>query len=179
MSIELHIHRKELIEKINNILIENEFGTNEEMLSMSVNLEKSIYNKTINDAASKGIHAIWSNTDFLQLRHSLAINILLNLDPKSSIGSSFLVNELKNNKISCSDLCNMPATQLAPQISQPDRDKIKLQTAQKLKVNTTDIFECRKCKNRRCTYIERQTRGADELSGFDVECSICGNKWRE
>jgi DNA-directed RNA polymerase subunit M/transcription elongation factor TFIIS len=43
----------------------------------------------------------------------------------------------------------------------------------------TDTFLCRKCKGRKCTYYELQTRSADEPMTIFIQCIDCGNRWRQ
>ena len=43
---------------------------------------------------------------------------------------------------------------------------------------TTDEFKCWKCKKRKCTYYELQTRSADEPMTTFVSCLSCGNHWK-
>lgn len=42
----------------------------------------------------------------------------------------------------------------------------------------TDMFMCGKCKGRRCTYFQMQTRSADEPMTTFVTCVSCGNHWK-
>ena len=43
---------------------------------------------------------------------------------------------------------------------------------------STDAFQCGKCKQRKCTYFQLQTRSADEPMTTFVQCVNCGNRWR-
>ncbi len=43
---------------------------------------------------------------------------------------------------------------------------------------STDMFTCRKCKSKRCTYYEMQTRSADEPATLFVTCLDCGKNWK-
>ncbi len=43
---------------------------------------------------------------------------------------------------------------------------------------STDMFKCGKCKERKCTYYQMQTRSADEPLTTFVSCVNCGNRWR-
>jgi transcription elongation factor S-II len=43
---------------------------------------------------------------------------------------------------------------------------------------STDMFQCGKCKQRKCTYYQMQTRSADEPMTTFVSCTNCGNKWK-
>ncbi|KAF9164025.1 RNA polymerase II elongation factor [Actinomortierella ambigua] len=42
----------------------------------------------------------------------------------------------------------------------------------------TDMFRCGKCKSRKCTYFQMQTRSADEPMTTFVTCRNCGNRWK-
>ncbi|KAI9249425.1 transcription elongation factor S-II [Phascolomyces articulosus] len=42
----------------------------------------------------------------------------------------------------------------------------------------TDMFMCGKCKGRKCTYFQMQTRSADEPMTTFVTCVLCGNHWK-
>ena len=42
----------------------------------------------------------------------------------------------------------------------------------------TDMFKCGKCRGRKCTYFQMQTRSADEPMTTFVTCVNCGNHWK-
>ncbi|KAH9387187.1 transcription elongation factor S-II [Nematocida major] len=42
----------------------------------------------------------------------------------------------------------------------------------------TDIFFCTRCKQRKCTYRQLQTRSADEPMTTYVHCVVCKNNWK-
>ena len=43
--------------------------------------------------------------------------------------------------------------------------------------NVTDRFQCHRCKERKCSYFERQTRSADEPMTVFITCVLCNNSW--
>ena len=43
---------------------------------------------------------------------------------------------------------------------------------------STDMFTCKKCKSKKCTYYELQTRSADEPATIFVTCLDCGKNWK-
>jgi transcription elongation factor S-II len=43
---------------------------------------------------------------------------------------------------------------------------------------STDMYTCKKCKSKKCTYYELQTRSADEPATIFVTCLNCGKNWR-
>jgi transcription elongation factor S-II len=44
---------------------------------------------------------------------------------------------------------------------------------------STDTFTCRKCRSKRCSYYQLQTRSADEPMTTYIECLDCGKRWKE
>ncbi len=43
---------------------------------------------------------------------------------------------------------------------------------------STDDFTCFKCKSKKCTFYQLQTRSADEPMTTFVTCLDCGNRWK-
>ena len=43
---------------------------------------------------------------------------------------------------------------------------------------STDNFTCRKCKSKKCSYYQLQTRSADEPMTTFVTCLDCGSRWK-
>jgi transcription elongation factor S-II len=43
---------------------------------------------------------------------------------------------------------------------------------------STDMFTCKKCKSKKCTYYELQTRSADEPTTVFITCLDCGKHWK-
>lgn len=42
----------------------------------------------------------------------------------------------------------------------------------------TDMFRCSRCKNRKTTYSQLQTRSADEPMTTFVTCAVCNHRWK-
>ena len=55
------------------------------------------------------------------------------------------------------------------------RDQSKLTTNIEA---STDMYTCKKCKSKRCTYYELQIRSADEPATIFVTCLDCGKHWK-
>jgi transcription elongation factor S-II len=55
------------------------------------------------------------------------------------------------------------------------RDQSKFST--KIEAST-DMFTCKKCRSKKCTYYELQTRSADEPATIFVTCLDCGKNWK-
>jgi transcription elongation factor S-II len=58
--------------------------------------------------------------------------------------------------------------------------KDNLQKSQAARDNAaeTDMFQCGKCKQRKCKYFQMQTRSADEPMTTYVTCMNCNNRWK-
>ena len=55
------------------------------------------------------------------------------------------------------------------------RDKIKYELKPEA---MTDLYKCRKCGSRKCSYYEMQTRSADEPMTQFFTCLDCKNRWK-
>ena len=93
---------------------------------------------------------------------------------------------LKGN-ISPKHVVNMTSEELANDDLKKYRQEVKEhmmyeaqpEEAQTKREATTDMWRCGKCKNRKCTYYQLQTRSADEPMTTFITCTVCGNRWRQ
>lgn len=58
------------------------------------------------------------------------------------------------------------------------RDLMREAAASKNNDSYEGIFKCRKCKSKKTTYYQMQTRSADEPMTTYVTCTSCGLKWK-
>ncbi|XP_019746179.1 transcription elongation factor A protein 2 isoform X2 [Hippocampus comes] len=58
------------------------------------------------------------------------------------------------------------------------KESIREHQLSKVGGNKTDMFVCKKCQGRDCTYTQVQTRSADEPMTTFVLCNECGNRWK-
>lgn len=102
------------------------------------------------------------------------------------------VHNLKENRKLCIDIYSMRTT--AVQFAEMNADdmkseEIRIKDAEALKDSLlsaqvakatadTEIFQCSRCKERKCTYYQLQTRSCDEPMTTFVTCTVCGNRWR-
>lgn len=158
--------RKDIITKLNNI-IENE--------ETSEKLEKGIIDYASKEAKQQKIIIRWDNTSFTQLYIDRLRSIYLNLaNPK-------LLGDLKNGETTAETLAYMTHQEMDPEHWKELIDKKMKRDANKYNNNaqaSTDMFTCRKCKSKRCTYYELQTRSADEPATIFVTCLDCGKNWK-
>jgi len=144
--------------------------------AISINLEKGVFNYAIKEANNQKIIKKWENPHFVQLYLDRMRSIYINLK------DALLVNRLKTGDIAPQTLVFMTHQEM-----NPDRWRTLIEQKMKRDANkytntdiqaSTDMFTCRKCKSKRCTYYELQTRSADEPATIFVTCLDCGKNWK-
>lgn len=139
------------------------------------NIEKGIYNFCIQTATKSFIVKKWDNPYFVLLYVNKLRVILAN------INNDGLLESIISKKIKSHEIANMTHQEL-----DPDKWKERLELKKlhdenlyspKLDANTDD-FTCRKCKSKKCSYYQLQTRSADEPMTTFVTCIDCGNRWK-
>jgi DNA-directed RNA polymerase subunit M/transcription elongation factor TFIIS len=140
---------------------------------VSTNLEKGIYNYSIKEANSKKIIKKWDNPYFSQLYVDRLRSVYLNLKNME------LLEQVKNKEITPQTLAFMTHQEMNPgQWKTLIEQKMK-RDAHKFTTNiqaSTDMFTCRRCKSKRSSFFEMQTRSADEPSTIFITCLDCGGK---
>ena len=88
---------------------------------------------------------------------------------------------IENNEIEIKQLAFMTHHEFNPQRWRKMIEKKMKKDASKLNDNiqaSTDMYTCKNCKSKRCTYYEMQTRSADEPATIFVTCLDCGKHFR-
>ena len=140
----------------------------------SKNLEVGIYNYAIKESNMRKIVKKWDNPQFVQIYVDRVRSIYLNLN-------SDIIAQIKNNTIKPHMVAFMTHQELRPDKWEKliqekiQRDKNKYETTIEA---ATDTFTCRKCRSKKCTYYQMQTRSADEPMTTFVTCIDCGNRWK-
>lgn len=104
--------------------------------------------------------------------------ICKNIDPKSSILNKKLILKIRNSIMNAQMLAF-----LKPQDLDPDKwamviKKQQIRESKRKNVATTDLFECPKCKTRKCLMRELQTRSLDEASIKYLSCINCYHEFK-
>lgn len=158
--------RKNIINKFNAI-IEDE--------TKCINLEKGIYNSCIKEGKSRKIINKWENKQFETLYVSKLWTVMTNLKNPE------LVQQIKNNEILPQNIAFMTHQEMQPSHWKDMIERKIRRDESKYSTNleaSTDMFTCRKCKSKKCTYYELQTRSADEPATIFVSCLNCGKNWK-
>ena len=141
------------------------------------NAERSVYNWAVQIAQARNIARRWNNEAFARLYLGKARAIHWNL-----ANVPFLKEEIKAKRLKARDIGSLSHPEMFPEKWKPvieekiERDKRNQDIL--VEMTATDQFECRRCRKRRCTYYEMQTRSADEPMTTFVHCLHCGNHWR-
>lgn len=142
---------------------------------VATNLEKGIYNYAIQESNFKKIVKKWENPAFAQLYLDRLKTIYVNLKNPTLLGS------LQKGEIVPQSLAFMTHQEFAPEKWKDLLDqKMKRDIAKydKKIEASTDMFTCKKCHSKKCTYYELQTRSADEPATIFVTCLDCGKHWK-
>jgi DNA-directed RNA polymerase subunit M/transcription elongation factor TFIIS len=141
----------------------------------SVNLEKGVYNWTVKEATNKKIVKKWDNPFFVQIYIDHLRSIYMNLK------NECLIKMVNNSEIKSQDIAFMTHQEMCPEKweelikAKSIRDKNKFE--QNIEA-MTDRYTCRKCKSKRCTYIQLQVRSSDEGITTYLTCLDCGQRMK-
>ena len=145
---------------------------------IALNLEKGVFNYSIQEANHKKIIKKWTNKLFAQLYVDRLRTIYLNLKNPE------LLDHLKSKEIAPQTLVFMTHQEMNPDRWKDLLNKKSIVDANKYNANleaSTDLFTCPKpnCRSRRCTYYTLQVRSADEPESIFVTCLDCGKNFRK
>ena len=141
----------------------------------ATNLEKAIFNYTIKEATSRKIIKKWDNPYFAQLYLDRLRTIYFNLKKPE------LLEQIKNGEITPQTLAFMTHQEMDPAHWKELIERKTKRDASKFTTNlqaSTDMFTCKKCRSKKCTFYELQTRSADEPATIFVTCLDCGKHWK-
>lgn len=144
--------------------------------NIASNLEKGVYNYSLEYAHKMNVVKQWSNQYFVQIYADRLRSIFLNLKKNAD-----LLRKLQDKEIKAHRLAYMTHQEMNPE-SWKELIELK-EIRDKNKYNpvleaSTDEFTCRRCKSNQCTYYQMQTRSADEPMTTFVSCINCGSKWK-
>jgi transcription elongation factor S-II len=171
----------ELLLKENNKLSKKERSTTKKIEELATDIEKGIFNKTIEKATKKNIPRRWEDKVFLDLYKVSLVSVYSNINSDSYINNDRLYKRLIDGEFAGYELATMNHQQ-----SFPERWKVLLDEKNKrdrylFEINkemATDQYKCGRCHKRECTYFQLQTRSADEPMTTFVTCLNCGKRWK-
>ena len=163
--------------KIFRVAIANEFSSMFiDIPYMGENIEKGVYNYAIKEATTRQIIKKWHNPLFCEIYAARLRTVLTNITQNTE-----LKNQLSTKEISVTTFATMTHQEMNPEQWKSiierkiKRDRLKFTNNVEA---STDMYTCGRCKSKKCTYYEMQTRSADEPTTVFVTCLNCGKNWK-
>lgn len=178
--------RKIVTDKFKNLLyqenIKNKFSIKNSILDKyAVDIEKGIYNKTIQKSNKANILKKWDNSIFKNLYKNYAIQIYSNLKSDSYIKNERIFTRLVSEEFKPYELPTMNHQYSFPEQWKSLLDDKTTRDRYLYEINkemATDAHTCGRCHKNQCTDYQLQTRSADEPMTTFVTCLNCGLRWR-
>ena len=158
--------RSNIVIKLNDLLQDSE---------SCKNLEKGIYNYSLDHATKLNVVKKWDNIYFVKIYLDRIRTVYTNLK------ATTLQDRIKSKKMKVPKLAFMTHQEMQPDKWNAliEEKKIRDENKYEPKIEaSTDDFTCWKCKSKKCTYYQLQTRSADEPMTTFVSCLECGNRWK-
>jgi len=155
----------------------NKFGKVGMDPTILVNVEIGVYNYAIKEATNLKIIRKWDVPAFATIYMNRLRTIYINLKNNPD-----LLAMLQNKEVSPKTLAFMTHQEMNPSQWKTMIEQKMKRDAGKYSSNIeamTEMFTCKKCKSKRCTYYELQTRSADEPSTIFISCLDCGKHWKQ
>lgn len=123
--------------------------------------------------------AAWDNPYFVETYKQKYLHLQKNIAANRS-----LVDAIRAKRISPVDVVDLRPFELQPdgpyakQMEILIDKELRKQTLQNEAQNIEGFFTCRRCKSKKTSYYELQTRSADEPMTVFVSCLQCGAHWK-
>lgn len=144
-----------------------------------VNLEKGILNHTF-DAMKTPDECSFENQWFSTRYKLKFLSVRDNIDKSSHLKDDILAKKLKAHEVV--DLKPWETWKDGPYATamweKIRKDMKKEYNAKEAKAQMEGFFQCRRCKSKKTTYYEMQTRSADEPMTVFVSCHNCTASWK-
>lgn len=110
-------------------------------------------------------------------------DIVFNLRDKNNpeLNQQIYSGAIEVERLPCISSEEMASSELKKQrkdIVAFEKDAVRSDWAKESMTGTTDMWRCARCKERKCTYYQMQTRGGDEPMTTFVTCMVCGKRWK-
>jgi transcription elongation factor S-II len=140
------------------------------------NIEVAIFNWTVRRVSK---NPSWENRIFRTMYKARFFEM------KRAVNESSLIEKIKQKQIKMKDLILMTADQLMPEgpmaiaMMSARTKELEIETIKAKNDEAYEgIFLCRKCRSKKTTYYQLQTRSADEPMTTYVTCTNCENRWK-
>jgi len=147
--------------------------------TICINLEKCILNHAMDHAKHMDEQPAWDNHKYSNIyKHKfLSLQKSLNDNPK-------LKQQIVDKRLKTKDVIEMRPDELCPEGAYAKQVELKIhkelrkQALTKEAQNQEGFFTCNRCKSKKTSYYQLQTRSADEPMTTYVSCFNCGKNWK-
>lgn len=146
--------------------------------TVCINLEKSILNYAIQRCESVDVPS-WENHKFVDMYKHKFLQIQYNIRK-----SPVLKGWITERRVKSKDVIDMQPDDLWPDGPYAKQKELKIvkelrkaYLAQEIK-DTEGFFTCGRCKSKKTSYYQLQTRSADEPMTTFVSCHNCDRNWK-
>jgi DNA-directed RNA polymerase subunit M/transcription elongation factor TFIIS len=146
-------------------------------------LEIGVFNATIDYANNSKIQLSWKCQLLLDTYINISRSAYVNIKKDSYVANTNLFSRMFEKKeFNPHMLPYMQNHDVFPERWKEiiDKNKLRFKAAYEVKlVAMSDMITCMRCKSRKVSYYELQTRSGDEASTLFMNCLICGKKWKQ
>ena len=143
-------------------------------------LNNIVKNKKLSKKVEESIYCYHGNNSHIYL--AKIVSLYSNLNPKSKIGNKNFLKRLKKKEIDVKNIANMTPQEIFPEHWQEVIERRQLHQDflyKKMPESFSTFYTCGRCKKKKVSYYQMQTRSADEPMTVFYRCVECGHKWRK
>ena len=146
-------------------------------------LEIGVFNSSIDYANNYDIQLSWNCQLFMETYINISRSIYSNISKTSYVKNENLYDRMIVKKEFLPHM--LPYMQYHNIFPERWKDIIeknqrRFKAAYEIKlVAMSDMITCMRCKSKKVSYYELQTRSGDEASTLFMNCLICGKKWKQ
>lgn len=144
-------------------------------------VEIGIYNATIDFASANKIPLTWQSELFREAYLAKSRSVFSNLNCDTYVGNPTLIERLKDGEFYPHDIAYMSRDHLYPSRWSEIQaiEERKMASAYEMtQTAMSDQIQCGKCKKKKVSFYEMQTRSGDEAMTTFYTCLNCGNRWK-
>lgn len=158
--LEKNAQRMDNISKLASILTD---------IATSIQIEAGVFEFSLTYCSMRN----YRESMLLAVYNDKIYDIIQNLDPNSPMQNKTLRMALDNQQIQPQIVPFLTPQDLHPERWEKIIKKMRLKDEKKKNMAVTDLYQCRKCKGRRCTVTVLQLRSADEPMTHIIKCVDC------
>jgi DNA-directed RNA polymerase subunit M/transcription elongation factor TFIIS len=144
-------------------------------------LERASWNHTVEFCKANGKALNWDNPSFRHNYTQKLLSVKNNIKRRPD-----LLEKMKNGEHSVEEFVNAKPWDICPEKWEKAFEQSAKRTNRFTDASSTDpdtladgMLTCGKCKSKKTSYYEMQTRSADEPMTVFARCHACGSRWKQ